>query len=72
MERRKYTKLRTANIEKVYNKLLSVPYPTEPFGALIDGKFMSGSASKHRTVHARMWRTMLRLRAARRQDSWAF
>ena len=70
MNRRKYTKLRTANIEKVYNKLLSVPYPMQPFAMFIDGKLMSGTKSKHRTVHARMWRTLLRLRSNRRQEGW--
>lgn len=69
MNRRKYTKLRTANIERVYMRLLSVPYPTKPFCSFIDGKFLTGTQSKHRTVHARMWRTLLRLRSNRRQGN---
>lgn len=61
----KYTKLRTANVQRVFDKLLSVPYPDVRCCGIADGKLLIGVKSKHRTVHARMWRTLLRLRLKR-------
>lgn len=64
-ERRMYTNLRTANMQRVYDKLLSVKYPDVRCCGIVDGKLLTGVKSKHRTPHARMWRTLLRLRLRR-------
>jgi hypothetical protein len=56
-------------IEKEYERtarrlLRGQPKPNR-FGKLIDGKFLTGTKSLHRTPQSRRWRTFWRLKAQR-------
>jgi len=53
--------MKTAAMEKLIADML----PSIPMARFIDGKFTTGYKSKHRTLKARMWRTILRLEGRR-------
>lgn len=48
--------------ERVTRKLLKNQPKPKPFCMFIDGKFLTGTQSLHRTPAARMWRTFLRMK----------
>jgi hypothetical protein len=48
--------------ERVSEKLLKGMPKPKPFGKMIDGKFMTGTQSQHRTPQARRWQLFWRLK----------
>lgn len=51
--------------ERVSEKLLKGMPKAKPFGKLINGKFMTGTKSLHKTPQARRWQLFWRLKFKR-------
>jgi len=52
--------------ERIAETLLKGQPKAKPFGRMIDGKFLTGTQSLHRTRQSRVWRLFWRLKQNRR------
>ena len=57
------------NYERIAEKLLKGQPKAKPFCSLVDGKFLTGTQSLHRTARARIWRLFWRLKANRSKSN---
>jgi hypothetical protein len=59
-----YAKMTT--YERISEKLLKGQPKAKPFGKLVDGRFLTGTRSLHRTKQSRIWRLFWRLKIDRK------
>ena len=58
-----------SSYERIAEKLLKGQPKAKPFCSLVDGKFLTGTQSLHRTAQSRTWRLFWRLKANRNKSS---
>ena len=54
--------MRLGTYERTLIKLLKGQPKAKPFGKLIDGRFITGTQSLHRTKQSRAWRRFIKMR----------
>jgi hypothetical protein len=59
--------IRLTPYEQVAARLLRGQPKAKPFGKLVDGRFLTGTQSLHRTTQSVKWRTFWRLKQQRQQ-----
>jgi hypothetical protein len=59
----------TGTYERIALRLLKGQPRAKPFGKLVDGRFLTGTRSLHRTPQSRRWRLFLRIKHNRLTNS---
>lgn len=58
--------MRMSTYERIAEKLLKGQPKAKPFGKLVNGRFLTGTRSLHRTKQSRVWRLFWRIKRVRK------